>query len=217
MTKKLESPCFFNCRRYTLTVLSFLLLSTTASSAVQREKKEEMAMRLGGCGGVYFYASAGEFWVEVQKQDLNIRNTNTHLWALLVGPDRQVIDQGWIGDDAKPTRSGPGPVQRVLLRTNVKRPGVYGLNITVTQDRYGENMSWGFRTNCRKFLVETSRGHKDERHEEPIVLRNSEAEGDVGFMPRVGPFSIDVTGLAKSVKEIGIFDRGGRENPFPRD
>ena len=149
MTKKLESPRFFNYRRYTLTVLSFLLLGTAAGSGVQGEKEEKMAMRLGGCGGVYFYASAGEFWVEVQKQDLNIRNTNTHLRALLVGPDRQVIDQRWIGDDGKPTRSGPGPVQRALLRTNVKRPGVYALNITVTQDRYGENLTWGFRTNCR--------------------------------------------------------------------
>ncbi|MHC4170424.1 MAG: COG1470 family protein, partial [Planctomycetota bacterium] len=170
-----------------------------------------MSLRLGGCGGVYFYAPAGELWVEVQKQDLNVRGNKTHLRALLFAPDRKVVDEAWLGDDGRPTRSGPGPVQRALLRTNVERPGVYGLNITVTQDRYGENVSWGFRSNCRKYLVETSRGHKDERHQEPIVLRNAGRQGDVGFMPPIKPFAIDVSGLPKSVKGLPIYDGDGRE------
>ena len=44
------------------------------------------------------------------------------------------------------------------------------LNVTVSQDRYGEEMVWGFATNCRRYLIETARGHRDQRHEEPIVL-----------------------------------------------
>ncbi len=168
-------------------------------------------MRLGGCGGVYFYASTGELWVEVEKQDLNIRRNKTHLHALLLAPDRSVVDEAWIGDDRQPTGSGPGPVQRVLLRTRVERPGVYGLNITVTEDRYGENISWGFRSNCRKYLVETSRGHKDARHEEPIVLRNAGQQGDVGFMPGINPFSVEVSGLSKSVKKLLVCDGDGEK------
>ena len=207
MTELIEFSDSFRWQRHVLTVLCGLLLLTVLSSpAVHGREKDAMAMRLGGCGGVYFYASAGQLWVEVEKQDLNIRRNKTHLRALLFSPDRSVVDHAWISDDGKATGSGPGPVQRVLLRTNVERPGVYGLNITVTGDRYGENVSWGFKTNCRKYLVETSRGHKDARHEEPIVLRNAGLQGDVGFMPRSSSFSIDVSGLTRSVKELPIFD-----------
>ena len=212
MTELIEFSDSFRWQRHVLTVLySLLLMTVLSSSAVHGREKDAMAMRLGGCGGVYFYASAGELWVEVEKQDLNIRRNKTHLRALLFSPDRSVVDQAWISGEGKAARSGPGPVQRVLLRTNVTRPGVYGLNITVTEDRYGENISWGFRTNCRKYLVETSRGHKDARHEEPVVLRNAAVQGNVGFMPLSSPFSIDVSGLTRSVKELPVFDGDGKK------
>jgi len=212
MAEPIEFSDSLRWRRCVSTLLYSLLLSTViASSAVHGKERDAMAMRLGGCGGVYFYASAGQLWVEVEKQDLNIRGSKTHLRALLFSPDRNVVDEAWIRDDGQATGSGPGPVQRVLLRTNVERPGVYGLNITVTQDRYGENVSWGFKTNCRKYLVETSRGHKDARHEEPIVLRNGGVQGNVAFMPRTGPFSIDVSGLTGSIKQLPIFDGDGQK------
>ena len=212
MTKFIEFSYSFRRRKYVPTVLfGLLLLTVILNSGAYGREKDAMAMRLGGCGGVYFYASAGELWVEVEKQDLNIRGNKTHLRALLFGPDRNVVDEAWIGDDGQATKSGPGPVQRVILRTNVERPGVYGLNITVTEDRYGENVSWGFRSNCRKYLVETSRGHKDASHEEPLVLRNAGLQGNVGFMPRSNPFSIDVSGLKRSVKELPIFDGDGKK------
>ncbi|MHC4507751.1 MAG: COG1470 family protein [Planctomycetota bacterium] len=181
------------------------------SSRAYGTEQEAMALRLGGCGGVYFYASTGELWVEVEKQDLNVRPHKTHLRALLLAPDRSVVDEAWIGDDGRAFRDGPGLVQRARLRTEVQRPGVYGLNITITEDRYGENVSWGFKTNCRKYLIETSRGHKDARHEEPIVLRNTGREGDVGFMPGIKRFSIDVSGLSKSVKDLPVYDGDGRK------
>ncbi|MCP4678328.1 MAG: hypothetical protein GY854_23015, partial [Deltaproteobacteria bacterium] len=179
------------------TLLGLFLLTAMLNPGAHAREEGDMSLRLGGCGGVYFYASPGELRVEVEKQDINMRRNKTHLRALLFAPDRSVVDEVWIGDDGRPTKSGPGPVQRAMLNTKVERPGVYGLNITVTQDRYGENVSWGFRSNCRKFLIETSRGHKDARHEEPIVLRNAGRQGDVGFMPPDEPFSIDVSGLVK--------------------
>jgi len=187
--------------------LSILALSPGGHAA----RKDAMALRLGGCGGVYFYASKGELWIEVQKQDLNVRTSKTHLRALLFTPDRKVVDQAWLADDGRPARSGPGPVQRALLKTYVERPGVYGLNVTVTHDRYRENVSWGFTSNCRKYLVETSRGHKDARHQEPIVLRNSGRQADVGFIPANREFSIDVSGLAKTVKDLAIYDNDGKK------
>ncbi len=176
------------------------------SAADEVADKEGMALRLGGCGGVYFYASAGELWIEVQKQDLNRRTSKTHLRALFFGPDRSVIKEVWLGDDTLSRHSGPGPVQRALFKTQVERPGVYGLNITVTEDRYGENISWGFKSNCEKYLIETSRGHKDARHEEPIVLRQAGRPGDVGFKPGIKPFSVEVSGLSKGVRAVTVYE-----------
>ncbi len=188
-----------------------LLWMAGVSSAEDVADKEGMDLRLGGCGGVYFYASAGELWIEVQKQDLNRRGSKTHLRAIFFGPDRSVIEEVWMGDDKLARNSGPGPVQRILLKTQVERAGVYGLNITVTEDRYGENLSWGFKSNCQKYLIETSRGHKDARHEEPIVLRQAGRPGDVGFMPGIKPFSVEVSGLSKSVRELPIYDGEGKK------
>ncbi len=197
-------------RRIAIDCCVFLLAFVSSCTAGAAEPAS-MDLRLGGGGGVYFYAPKGPLWVEVYKQDLNTRNIQTHLRALLFGPDRTVIEEVWIGDDGQAAGKGRGPVQRRVLRADVERPGVYGLNVTVTNDRYGEHVSWGFRTNCPKYLIETSRGHKDERHTEPIVLRNADAPGNVSFMPRTGAFSIEVSGLAKGLKELPIFDESGRK------
>ncbi|HID24812.1 MAG TPA: hypothetical protein EYP14_20765, partial [Planctomycetaceae bacterium] len=119
---------------------------------------------LGGCGGVYFLAEPGELTVEVFKQDLNRRGAPAELRAILVGPDRRVLQERRIPDDGRGRGSGPGPLQTTRLSTRVERRGVYALNITVSNDRYGREMIWGFRTNCPKYLIETARGHKDQRH-----------------------------------------------------
>ncbi|MHC4742734.1 MAG: hypothetical protein ACYS8Z_12520 [Planctomycetota bacterium] len=107
---------FSGCRRLYPSGLFGLVLLTAASFCAYGKEPDEMSMRLGGCGGVYFYAPKGQFRVEVQKQDLNIQGNKTHLRAVLFGPDRSVIEEAWIGDDGKPARSGPGPVQRALLQ-----------------------------------------------------------------------------------------------------
>lgn len=189
--------------------LSLVLVITSLSFVAYAAETDPMPLRLGGCGGVYFYAETGELWVEVTKQDLNRRSSKTHLRALLVGPDRRVLEEAWLADDGQPRNSGPGPVQHARLTTQVTRPGVYALNITVTEDRYGENMSWGFRTNCPKYLIETSRGHKDARHEEPIVLRSAGRPGNVVFRPGTKAFSIDIRGLTSHAKTVPVYDRSG--------
>ena len=168
-----------------------------------------MELAIGGAGGVYFLASPGELVVDVEKRDRNTRNMQTVLRAILVGPDRQVIDEKIIPDDGRPTGSGMGPVQRVRLSAQVARKGIYGLNITVSQDRYGEAAVWGFRTNCPHYLIETSRGHRDARHEEPIVLENPARPGDVCFVPRRGAFEMAVSGLSEGVDALPVYDAEG--------
>ena len=164
---------------------------------------------IGGCGGVYFLAEPGELTVEVVKRDRNRRDTRTELRAILAGPDRRVLQEAMIPDDGRPRGSGMGPAQRCRLSTRVERKGVYVLNITVSQDRYGEHAVWGFRSNCPKYLIETARGHKDARHEEPIVLASPERAGDVCFMPRREAFDIEVSGLPKGAATPQVFDAKG--------
>ena len=161
-------------------------------------------LALGGAGGVYFLADPGELVVDVFKRD-HRNNRNTELRAILVGPDRQVVAETTIPSDAQTGEKGPASGRVLRLKTTVPRKGVYGLNITVGTDRYGQRITWGFRTNCPKFWIETSRGHKDERHQEPIILLSPNTSGDVCFNPRPGKIAIEVTGLPKGVKALSVF------------
>jgi hypothetical protein len=165
---------------------------------------------IGGNGGVYFLAEAGELVVDVQKRDRNRRGIQTELRAILVGPDRQVLQDVTICDDGKPRGSGLGPAQRVRLSTRVERKGVYALNVTTSQDRYGEEIVWGFSGNCPRYLIETSRGHRDERHQEPIVLAQSDRPADVCFWPRTGPLAMEIADLPDGVEKLTVFDGNGK-------
>ncbi len=164
---------------------------------------------IGGCGGVYFLAEPGELVVEVLKRDRNRRQTTSELRAILVGPDRQVLQEEFIPDDGQPADSGLGPPQTARLAAHVERPGIYALTVTVSRDRYGQNMVWGFRTNCPRYVIETARGHKDERHQEPIVLESPDSPGVVCFHPRHGEFGIELTGAPTGLEPATVHDGDG--------
>jgi hypothetical protein len=173
------------------------------------EGVEEIDFAIGGTGGAYFLAEPGELVVDLEKRDRNLRGRRTDLRAILVGPDRRVLQDVTIPDDGKPRGSGLGPPQRVRLSTHVERKGVYGLNVTVSQDRYGDEILWGIRTNCPHWLIETARGHRDERRQEPIVLLKPDRPGNVCFLPRKAAFGMEVTGLPESVKTLQVYDGNG--------
>ncbi len=210
--------------RYLGLMLAALMLavacerSDTQQDQPGQDAGEEVAMTkadyhplMGGCGGVYFLAEPGELVVEVRKRDRNARKTVCELRAILVGPDREVLQEAFIPDDGQEAGSGLGPPQTVTLRTPVERPGIHALNITVSRDRYGQNMVWGFRTNCPKYLVETARGHKDERHQEPIVLESPGTPGVVCFHPRQGEFGMELTGLPEASAPPTVHDANGEQ------
>ena len=178
----------------------------------------EIELGIGGTGGVYFLASKGELVVEVEKRDRNRRGRPTELRAILVGPDRRVLQEAAIPDDGRPKGSGVGPARRARLSTQVERKGVYGLNITVSNDRYGDDIIWGFRTNCPHYLVETARGHRDVRREEPIVLLNPTRPGDVCFLPRQRAFAMELSGLPATVDAPSVYDsKGALIHSLPAD
>ncbi len=186
--------------------------SAVSAEAVANTSRtdDSPVLLFGGCGGVYFLAEPGELKVEVFKRDLNRRGLPTELRAILVGPDRRVLDEKRIPDDGRRRGSGPGPLRSVVLSARMEHKGVCALNVTVSNDRYGTDVVWGFRTNCPKYLVETARGHKDERHQEPIVLASPERPVDVCFWPRRGELSLEVTGVPSGVHELTLLDAKGR-------
>ncbi|MCS7238603.1 MAG: BNR repeat-containing protein [Thermoguttaceae bacterium] len=167
-------------------------------------------IELGGIGGAYFLADPGELVIEVSKRDLNRISRTTELWAILAGPDRRVLAEAKIPDDGLPLGT-LGPRRTAILRAPVPRKGVYALNITVSQDRYGEAMYWSFRTNCRQYVIETSRGHRDAPHEEPIVLFCPEQAAEVWFRPTPLEFRIEV--LTDSSTPPQLLDQEGRVLP----
>ncbi|MFH1268200.1 MAG: hypothetical protein ABIK89_20975, partial [Planctomycetota bacterium] len=169
----------------------------------------EIGLGIGGIGGVYFLAEPGELTIDVEKRDRNRSGRRADLRAILVGPDRKVLQEATIPDDGKPRASGTGPPGRARLATQVDRKGVYGLNVTVSQDRYGDEIIWGFRTNCPRYLVETARGHRDARRQEPIVLLDPDRPGDVCFVPRKGAFGMEITGVPKGGEALSVYDAEG--------
>ena len=166
----------------------------------------EMQLRLGGVGGVYFLAEPGELIIDVLKQDLKRSRASNQLRAILVGPDRSLVQEQFIPSDTQPTDTRAEAVQRIRFSTTVQQRGVYALNITVANDRYGTATRWGFRTNCPKYIIETSRGHRDQAHEEPIVVDTPGQAGDICFLPRAGLFKIELSGLPKSLDSVTVFD-----------
>ncbi len=165
----------------------------------------EITLNLGGVGGVYLLAEPGELIIDVQKQDLNRSTRETSLRAILVAPDRSIVAEQIIPDDHL-ARGVKGPTQRIRFSTKVLHKGIYALNITVSNDRYGTAMRWGFRTNCAQYVIETSRGHRDSAHEEPIVVDSPEHAGDLYFLPRPSAFGVELTDLPASLRQVSVFD-----------
>ena len=180
------------------------LVCGTAGLAGADPAAEPPELLFGGCGGVYLLAEPGELRIEVFKRDRNRRGRHTELRAILVGPDREVLKETVIPDDGQD--KGEGPLGSATIKTTVERKGVHALNITVSQDRYGEEAAWGFRTNCPRYLIETARGHRDERHREPIVLMGGENPARICFLPRRGEFEIAVSGLSKKEGTLRLVD-----------
>lgn len=165
---------------------------------------------IGGGGGVYLLAEPGELVIEVDKRDLNRRDANrTELRAILAGPDRRVLQELIIPDDGLPSTAGVGPTQTGRLSTRVDRPGIHVLNLTVSQDRYGQEAIWRFRTNAKKYLIATARGHRDARHEEPIILAAPEQPVDVCFWPRRGAFAIEYSRVPANRPPPRLLDATG--------
>ncbi len=204
--RRVPRGCFLSAAGLWIWVGSIGWIAGQNTTSPLEPAPKEVRWAVGGCGGAYLLASPGDLVIDVYKRDLHRRNTITELRAILAGPDRQVLHEVRIPDDGQPIGSGPGPWQWARLSTQVPRKGIYVLNITVSNDRYGEEIAWGFQTNCPKYLIETARGHRDEPHQEPLLLLAPEQPGQVCFQPRLGEIALEITGLPKEVRSLEVRD-----------
>ncbi|MDD2599760.1 MAG: BNR-4 repeat-containing protein [Kiritimatiellae bacterium] len=167
--------------------------------------------QVNGSGGVYFLVEPGQFKVELDIQLLKPEAAGVFVRAILAAPDRTVLHDQYISAKDKslsvPDRAN---IYRLSLNADVSRRGVYVLNLTQTRDRFGRAFNWSIKTNAGKFLIESSRGHEDKAHEEPLWLRNREVAGNVCFLPRKGKFTIEASALVNSVTNLTLFDGAGK-------
>lgn len=166
---------------------------------------------IGGTGGAYLQVLPGELEVEIRKRDLDARRRGRELQVTLFGPDRQVLDEAVIPAGGGMQDDPSSKLQRAVLRARIERPGICALMIHVVNDRYGLNVAWGMRTNAAAYVIETARGHRDERHQEPIVLLDEGRPADICFTPRADSFEIEVEGLSAGSEPLVLFD----ENDTP--
>jgi hypothetical protein len=174
------------------------------------QEDTQMPWAIAGTGGAYLLAEPGELEIEFFKRDLNVRGARgTDLRVIFFGPDREVLEEVVLpSTDGGETR---GPLQSETLTAQVDRPGVYGLMLSVKGDRHGTNIEWSFNTNADSWVIETSRGHRDERHREPIVLTDPDRPADINFLPRAGEFEIEVEALPAECGPLTLYDETGAE------
>ncbi|MGM0492394.1 MAG: hypothetical protein ACQER1_05595, partial [Armatimonadota bacterium] len=174
------------------------------------QEDAQMPWAIAGTGGAYLLAEPGELEIEFFKRDLNVRGARgTDLRVIFFGPDREVLEEVVL-----PSTGGGetrGPLQSETLTAQVDRPGIYGVMLSVKGDRHGTNIEWSFNTNAESWVIETSRGHRDERHREPIVLTDPDRPADINFLPRAGEFEIEVEALPADCGPLTLYDETGAE------
>lgn len=197
-------------QRIVMGVVGSVVLVCSGWGQARAEDGRSMPWAIGGTGGVYLLVEPGELRIELFKRDRNVRGARgTVMRAILAGPDREVLADVTIPSTGGSTGDPPGPIQQQVLTASVQHAGVYALNLTTQGDRHGLNVEWAIRTNAAGWVVETSRGHRDERHREPIVLTDSSRRADVNFLPRPGRFQIEVEGLPADSPPLMLYDEHG--------
>ena len=99
-------------------------------------------------------------------------------------------------------------MQRVTIEHDVTAAGVYALSLTAPDDRYGNRFQWMLETNCPRFLLETSRGHRDVRHEEPF-LSSTQPRIQVFFYPTAAAFALEASSLPPNSQGVTLRDHTG--------
>jgi hypothetical protein len=201
-------------------LLAIIVAFASGASVLAAEPSAETRMpwAIGGGGGAHLLVEPGELEIELFIR-ARPRRPASEITARLLTPDRQVAAEVVISV----SHPSPEPTRSAILRARVDHRGTYALMITAKGDRLGQNFAWAMRTNAAGYVIETSRGHKDERHQEPIALFDADRPAAISFLPRAGTFDIEVEGLPADVEGIALFDHTGARvaaiptTPEPQD
>lgn len=167
----------------------------------------EPSWAISGTGGVHLRVEPGELDIRLFKRDLNVRRAQgRRLQATLFSPDRKRLDRVEIPAFEGDLDDRRAPVQKARLQVEVDRGGFYMLQIATLGDRHGVNVEWAIDTNAAGWVIETARGHRDERHREPIVMNDPDRPADIHFLPRPDEFGIEVEGLPADAEPLRLYD-----------
>lgn len=165
-----------------------------------------------GTGGVHLLVEEGNFEVTIYKRDLGkAREGRQDLHAILFAPDHTQVGDVLLKTLGKLDKDGRGPWQKETIRLAVKHPGLYLLQFVLPTDRHGSAIEWSIETTAKKWILETVRGHRDERHREPIIMQRADLATDIIFSPRSGAFEILAEGLPLDATPWTLFDGDGKE------
>lgn len=153
-----------------LPLLAFFLLITSALSG-QKIPGWQVA-GLKHTGGVHFYLSPGGFEMTLYKTDGKGNPDGQIMHALLFGPDGGLLDSVKLYGTSEAN-----------LKANIKQAGVYTLITSMNNDQQMRTVSWGFRSNARHFMMNSSAGHMDRGRREPIVLEGRSQPFSIFFKP----------------------------------
>lgn len=175
------------------------LIAITPTVAAQTSGETDLPWATIGTGGAHLLAEPGPLEIRIHKRNL-ARARDLH--AILLSPDRELVGSATI--------SGSDERGSAVLRTEVERRGIYLLQIIFPGDRYGVRSEWSIETNAAGWVLEIARGHRDDRHREPIVMNNPERSAEIVFLPRKGEFVIEAEGLLPKTGPFRLYDANGK-------
>ena len=143
----------------------------------------DMPIAIGGGGGMHMYVDSGKLDLEVTvARIMPVR-------VVILTPDRNILADTWF----PPTQGNSKVVSKVRITADDLPKGIYSMMINQVQDPLGNLFQWGFTTNCKKYVIENSRGHRDARHTEPITICSGEKKGRLYFPVQKGAFKTTLT------------------------
>lgn len=154
---------------------------------------------------------AGPVEIHIHKRDVNpSRNSRAELQAMFLSPDRELLDSVTIPASPVGKTGEKGPLQTVVLRRQIKYPGIYLLYLQAPGNRHGDKIEWSIDTNAASWVIETARGHRDDRHREPIIMNSPKRSVDIHFLPRNGDFTIEVENLPPHSGPLQLYNATGK-------
>ncbi|MBP1582897.1 MAG: BNR-4 repeat-containing protein [Victivallales bacterium] len=169
------------------------------SPVVELQSPAQMPIRIGGGGGMYLFVDTGQLNLEISAA------RTSAVRVVLFSPDRELLADTWF-----PPSADNALTASKLNITGTDLPvGIYSLQVNSVQDPLGLHFHWGFTTDCRKYVIENTRGHRDMRHTEPITLGSPEKKGRLFFPVQRQAFTAEFTDAVPN-SVIRLLDNAGK-------